>query len=1289
MLTKFETKSNRVKGLAFHPQRPWVLSSLHNGAIQLWDYRMGTLIDRYDEHEGPVRSVDFHPTQPLFVSGGDDYKIKVWNYKLRRCIFTLMGHLDYIRTVSFHPESPWIVSASDDQTVRIWNWQNRSCLAVLSGHNHYVMSASFHPAEDLVVSASLDQTVRVWDISALRQKAVRPSDMMSSVRGQLPASVNADLFGSMDAAVRHVLEGHTRGVNWAAFHPTLPLIVSAGDDRHVKLWRMSDTKAWEMDTLRGHLNNVSCALFHPRADLVMTASEDKTIRVWDLNRRSCIQTFRREADRFWILATHPTVNLMAAGHDNGMLVFKLQRERPAYTTTDAALMYVKDRYLRVLDFNNGRDSPLATVRQAAASMFDSSPFLGGGFGGGSSGSSTGATLQPPPRSMSFNSVERAVLLNYDADGGSYELFTNLSKDGVSSSGSGSEPVADMRRGRGVSAVFVGRNRFAVLDKTSGIVSVRDLRNVETKQVPSPLPGADALFAAGNGFVLVRSEEQVALLDLQQRKVVAELAATHVKYVVWSDGMKRVALLGKHVILIASRRLELLATVHETIRVKSAAWDDSGVLLYSTLNHVKYCLPNGDSGTVATLPHPLYLTRVRGPALCYLDREGAPGILAIDPTEYAFKLLLLRKRYDDVKRMIADNRLRGQAIIAYLQAKGFPDVALHFVRDEPTRFALALASGSIDVALTAAQALDEPGAWRQLASEALRQGNVEVVELCYQRAKDLDRLAFLYVITGNFDKLTKMAKIAAARGQVAARFQIANYLGDVTSRVGLLRDCGQPALARLTASAHGLMEELTEELPPAVAGEDGQPGDDSSAIATRTEKSSLLLPPVPLSDELNWPLLSVSRGLFQRDPNASGAFEEPPVGDYYEDAAAFEASERDGGDEDGLTNATISAAPAAPVVDPFAAGLDAPSPTLDAGDGGWGDDLDMDLPGDEGLGGGNGDAFGGADDDEFGTGTVGGGGGGGQYYVPPTVGAPASVRWTRGAKVAGELAAAGAFEEALGLLRRQIGLVDSAPLRDPLRAAYTASRGALPSGSGLPAATIFFSRTEELPAVVAGSLLSLRERLQAAQAMVTQGRFREAHQAMEGILAAVPLLVVTSPPEEAEAGKILSSAREYVIGMQLQMAQSTAKRSGDVARCSQAAALFTFCGLAPGHVQLALKAAMKVAYGDKNFVLASSCARRLLETSPKPEVAGMARKMIQFCDRNPTNAVEVDCDERRTFVIDAGGLVPLYAGEPRTVCGYCAAVYAPASAPRTCKVCGMGGVGVAGTGLKVLSPSCAV
>src|SRR4051812_41662758 len=88
MLLKFESKSNRVKGLSFHPTRSWILAALHNGEIQLWDYVMASLVNRFVDHEGPVRGVNFHKSQPLFVSGGDDYLIKVWDYKLRRCLFT-------------------------------------------------------------------------------------------------------------------------------------------------------------------------------------------------------------------------------------------------------------------------------------------------------------------------------------------------------------------------------------------------------------------------------------------------------------------------------------------------------------------------------------------------------------------------------------------------------------------------------------------------------------------------------------------------------------------------------------------------------------------------------------------------------------------------------------------------------------------------------------------------------------------------------------------------------------------------------------------------------------------------------------------------------------------------------------------------------------------------------------------------------------------------------------------------------------------------------------------------
>ena len=123
----------------------------------------------------------------------------------------------------------------------------------------------------------------------------------------------SDIFGNTDATVKYVLEGHDRGVNWVSFHPTLPLLVSAGDDRLIKIWRMSETKAWEVDTCRGHFNNASAAIFHRGQDLILSVSEDKTIRVWDANKRTAVQSFRRENDRFWIIAAHPVINLFAAG----------------------------------------------------------------------------------------------------------------------------------------------------------------------------------------------------------------------------------------------------------------------------------------------------------------------------------------------------------------------------------------------------------------------------------------------------------------------------------------------------------------------------------------------------------------------------------------------------------------------------------------------------------------------------------------------------------------------------------------------------------------------------------------------------------------------------------------------------------------------------------------------------------------------------------------------------------------------------------------------------------------
>ena len=445
MLAKFETKSSRVKGISFHPTRPWLLCSLHDGQIQLWDYRLGTLLETFSEHDGPVRSVDFHTTQPLFVSGGDDYKIRVWNYGQKRSLFTLMGHLDYIRTVQFHPENPWIVSCSDDQNIRIWNWQSRECIAVLTGHNHYVMSAQFHPKEDLVVSASLDQTIRVWDISGLKQKGNQMGGNAKAPRSMM-GQFTTDIVGT----VKYVLEGHERGVNWASFHPELPLIVSGSDDRMIKIWRMNDTKAWEVDTLRAHTNNVSCVMFHPREDLILSNSEDHSIRVWDSTKRVGIQSFVRAHDRFWIITVHRKQNLIAAGHDSGTVVFKLRRERTPFTVFQNYLFYVKDRYYHIREIDGKeRDIPMMPISRGPAAS------------------------NAAARSLQYNMYcpnEFMLLMHSAEDRGSYELICCSQRLETE------KATPSVKYGTARSVCFVTRNKFATLEEKDTLC-IRNTENI--------------------------------------------------------------------------------------------------------------------------------------------------------------------------------------------------------------------------------------------------------------------------------------------------------------------------------------------------------------------------------------------------------------------------------------------------------------------------------------------------------------------------------------------------------------------------------------------------------------------------------------------------------------------------------------------------------------------------------------------------------------------------------------------------------------------------------------------
>ena len=142
---------------------------------------------------------------------------------------------------------------------------------------------------------------------------------------------------------------------------------------------------------------------------------------------------------------------------SGMIVFKLERERPAYAVHGTTLFYVKDRHLRSYDFTNQRDTALITIRRPGStgggrihwdiSVLGSQPSWEKDLGLSTApavhlrsctlarrvswgsckvfarmrwcnaGSNGGF------RSVSYNPAENAVLLTTDHDGGSYELFS--------------------------------------------------------------------------------------------------------------------------------------------------------------------------------------------------------------------------------------------------------------------------------------------------------------------------------------------------------------------------------------------------------------------------------------------------------------------------------------------------------------------------------------------------------------------------------------------------------------------------------------------------------------------------------------------------------------------------------------------------------------------------------------------------------------------------------------------------------------------------------------------------
>eukprot|EP01054_Gregarina_sp_Poly1_P000161 Gregarina_sp_Poly_1__160@NODE_1036_length_5286_cov_103_904771_g714_i1_p1_GENE_NODE_1036_length_5286_cov_103_904771_g714_i1NODE_1036_length_5286_cov_103_904771_g714_i1_p1_ORF_typecomplete_len1331_score224_27Coatomer_WDAD/PF04053_14/1_2e02Coatomer_WDAD/PF04053_14/6_6e02Coatomer_WDAD/PF04053_14/2_3e87COPI_C/PF06957_11/5_8e61WD40/PF00400_32/5_7WD40/PF00400_32/1_7e07WD40/PF00400_32/9_3e10WD40/PF00400_32/1_9e09WD40/PF00400_32/6_6e08WD40/PF00400_32/1_1e09WD40/PF00400_32/1_1e04WD40/PF00400_32/93ANAPC4_W len=1318
MLVKCETKSQRVKGLAFHPRLSWILASLHNGVIQLWDYRLGCLIEKFEEHFGPVRGVDFHNTQPLFVSGGDDHKVKVWNYKMKKSVFTLSGHLDYIRTVQFHHDYPWICSAADDQTIRIWNWQSRHCLAVLAGHHHYVMCASFHPKEDLLASASLDQTIRLWELSGLREKTVSGTSTRGGGLVSHPSAVgSSEIFGATDAVCKFILEGHDRGVNWVSFHPTTNMIASGADDRLIKLWRYDESKWWEVDTLRGHFNNVSCVVFHPLKDIVVSNSEDRTIRVWDLSRRVLLHTYRRDNDRFWMLSAQTDSNLLAVGHDTGMVVFKLERERPAFYSWihngKIKSLHVKGASLK-FQADCIRNASLSTVGTKASENQNSRPTyeveLASGIVRKQIDALSGCAHTLLKNPLNTSEVDLVFLYRNVNTGAtdakwSYDIHSlplNLNSFGYDNS----NPIGGVHLGSTRSEsgtcnafAFCARNRYVVLD-ASGQLYVQNISRAggelrkHLELPPNLVP--DGLFYAGNNRVLIRCEDTLVLYDVMTKKILGELnfALVHspgqngrVRQALWSPSGQHLALLSKHYVLITNSSLEHLTSAHECIRVKSGAWDEHGCFIYNTISHLKYLLPSGDTGIFQSIPEyggGMYIEAVLKGHVVYLTRRSTMEKLKINTTEEALKIALSNNRLDIVASLLHHNPMRGNAWVGYLKRKGFQEVAYHCVSDPATKALLATEFADLDAAQEAVKSLNSTLGWKRLGETALKLGSVSVAERAFQKSRMYSRLIYLYTITGNFGKLNKLANVLKDLGDYSTSFQITLITGDIDMRAQLLMSQKQYTLAYVLAKRHGLEDlvgQIENHLQPQV-----RERLEMFLKSRESVEGRLFLPPIPVMSNdgnFDWPLTHAPTSVMQT--SLKGGFD------------ALMTSVRENktvlnlhGElpQEGLIGADYSGELKPPAQQDGFFEIESEEAEAAIDTRAWGNEDDEDW-----FGSGDTDA-GAKTSDTLPE---------GQDISDEVIikGVPIKKRAMEKCAqlTVADHVACGHFKEAFGQLDKRIGLRNAKLLIPLYTAAYQAAQSVLPTLPLLIDIKLpllgnqegVISTTPRLHRLVTPPYMStiIKDGSQAFSAR----KLDESKSLWKKLLLSVTLAYASSKEEEQQILEWLKLARNYVTVIDIEDKKS--KILSDAAATDEAeneqtkvkeirlTVLQTTCELQSAHKFLVLKEASRLAVKSKNYITGAALARKVIQgdfgakiKSLAPEVEKIKRIIVQ-CEAKGTNASKIDIDaaaspEKLRFC--SRDLELLEITDPEVICNFCGALSHGKYSGSPCNICDISELG---------------
>uniref|UniRef100_A0A671N3U1 Striatin-like n=1 Tax=Sinocyclocheilus anshuiensis TaxID=1608454 RepID=A0A671N3U1_9TELE len=273
------------------------------------------------------------------ITNNKDALRKTWNPK-----FTLRNHFDSIRGLAFHPIEPVLITASEDHTLKMWNLQKttptKKCAALdvepiytFRAHRGPVLCVVMSSSGDQCFSGGLDGTIQCWNTP---NPNIDPYDSYepSVLRGALSGHTDA-VWGLVYSSAHHRLlscsaDGTVRlwsaadttpaiavfnenkdapcQINKVLSHPTLPITITAQEDRHIRFYDNNTGKL--IHSMVAHLDAVTSLAVDPNGLYLMSGSHDCSVRLWNMESKTCIQEFTAHRKKFDEsindVAFHPT-----------------------------------------------------------------------------------------------------------------------------------------------------------------------------------------------------------------------------------------------------------------------------------------------------------------------------------------------------------------------------------------------------------------------------------------------------------------------------------------------------------------------------------------------------------------------------------------------------------------------------------------------------------------------------------------------------------------------------------------------------------------------------------------------------------------------------------------------------------------------------------------------------------------------------------------------------------------------------------------------------------------------